>query len=83
MNWELKIFNLPFLNTHFGPLAGAFVTANIAATYKKTFALIVGAFFLIGGAMMVFMLPAPVWFVVLDLVVDYIPMGWLGWRISY
>jgi hypothetical protein len=32
--------------------------------------------------MMVFMLPAPIWFVVLDLAVAYIPMGWLGWRIS-
>jgi len=82
MNWDLKFFIFPFLAHALGTLAGAFIAANIAATYKKPFALMVGAFFLLGGTMMVFMLPAPVWFVVLDLVVAYIPMGWLGWRIS-
>jgi hypothetical protein len=82
MNWGLKFFIFPFLAHALGTLAGAFIAAKIASTYKKTFALIVGAFFLIGGTMMVFMLPAPIWFVVLDLAVAYIPMGWLGWRIS-
>ena len=82
MNWDLKFFIFPFLAHALGTLAGAFIAAKIASTYKKTFALIVGAFFLIGGTMMVFILPAPIWFVVLDLVVAYIPMGWLGWRIS-
>ena len=82
MNWDLNFFIFPFLAHALGTLAGAFIAAKIAATYKKTFALIVGAFFLIGGTMMVFMLPAPIWFVVLDLTVAYIPMGWLGWRIS-
>jgi len=82
LNWELKFFIFPFLAHALGTLAGAFVAAKIASTYKKTFAMLVGAFFLIGGTMMVFILPAPVWFVVLDLVVAYIPMGWLGWRIS-
>jgi hypothetical protein len=82
MNWDLKYFIFPFLAHALGTLAGAFIAAKIASTHKKTFALIIGAFFLIGGTMMVFMLPAPIWFVVLDLVVAYIPMGWLGWRIS-
>ncbi len=82
MNWDLKLFIFPFLAHALGTLAGAFIAAKIASTYKKTFALIVGAFFLIGGTMMVFMLPAPLWFIVLDLTVAYIPMGWLGWRIS-
>jgi hypothetical protein len=82
MNWDLKFFIFPFLAHAVGTLAGAFIAAKIAATYKKTFALIVGAFFLIGGIMMVFILPAPLWFIVLDLTLAYIPMGWLGWRIS-
>ena len=82
MNWDFKFFIFPFLAHALGTLAGAFIAAKIASTYKKTFALIVGAFFLIGGTMMVFMLPAPLWFIVLDLTVAYIPMGWLGWRIS-
>ena len=82
MNWDLKFFIFPFLAHALGTLAGAFIAAKIASTHKITFALIVGAFFLIGGTMMVFMLPAPIWFVVLDLAVAYIPMGWLGWRIT-
>ena len=82
MNWDLKFFIFPFLAHALGTLAGAFIAAKIASTHKKTFALIVGAFFLIGGTMMVFMLPAPLWFIFLDLTVAYIPMGWLGWRIS-
>ena len=39
-----------------------------------------GAFFLLGGIVNVFMLPSPAWFTVLDLVGAYIPMGWLGGR---
>ena len=82
MDWDLKFFIFPFLAHAIGTLVGAFLAAKIAATYKRTFALIIGTFFLIGGIMMVFMLPAPLWFIVLDLTVAYIPMGWLGWRIS-
>lgn len=82
MNWDLKFFIFPFLAHALGTLVGAFIAAKIASTYKKTFALIIGAFFLIGGTMMVFMLPAPLWFIILDLTVAYFPMGWLGWRIA-
>ena len=39
-------------------------------------------FFLIGGVYMVFIFPAPLWFIVGDLVLAYIPMGWLGWKLS-
>jgi hypothetical protein len=32
---------------------------------------------------MVVLLPeTPLWFVALDLVVAYIPMGWLGWKLA-
>ena len=82
MNWDLEFFIFPFLAHALGTLVGAFTAAKIALTYKKTFALVIGAFFLIGGTMMVFMLPAPLWFIILDLTVAYIPMGWLGWRIA-
>ena len=42
----------------------------------------IGVFFLIGGTMSVFMLPAPVWFEILDLSLAYIPMGWLGGKLG-
>lgn len=71
-------FILPFLAHALGTLGGAWVAALLAASHKMGFALAIGAVFLIGGIMSVFMLPAPSWFIVLDLVAAYIPMGWLG-----
>jgi len=47
------------------------------------FALGIGAMFLIGGIMMIVMIPeTPLWFSILDLVGAYIPMGWLGWKLA-
>ena len=54
------------------------VAALIAANHKLTFALVVGGLHLIGGILAAFMIPAPAWFVVLDLVVAYLPMAWVG-----
>ena len=82
MNWETKYFIFPFLAHAIGTLSGALIAAKSAASYQMTFAICIGIFFLSGGISMVFILPAPVWFVVVDLVLAYIPMGWLGWKIS-
>lgn len=71
-------FIFPFLAHAGGTLVGAFAAAKIAANNKMKFALGIGAFFLIGGIAASQMIPAPTWFVVLDLVAAYIPMGWLG-----
>ena len=82
MNWEIKYFIFPFLAHAIGTLSGAFIVAKCSASYHMLFAICIGIFFLSGGISMVFILPAPVWFVVVDLVLAYIPMGWLGWKIS-
>lgn len=79
--FEPKHFILPFLAHALGTLAGALVAALIAASYKMRLALAVGGLFLLGGIINVFLLPAPLWFVVLDLAVAYIPMGYLGGKI--
>jgi hypothetical protein len=42
----------------------------------------IGAFFLAGGIVNAFMLPAPVWFIVVDLAGAYIPMAWIGGKIA-
>ena len=73
-----KHFIFPFLAHAIGTLVGAYLSARIAASHKIKFALGIGIFFLIGGISMVFMMPAPVWFVMLDLSVAYSPMGWLS-----
>lgn len=75
-------FVFPFLAHALGTLAGAFMAAKFSVSYHRALAMSVGAFFLIGGAMMVSMLPAPMWFNILDLLVAYIPMGYLGWKLS-
>jgi hypothetical protein len=75
-------FIFPFLAHALGTLVGAWMVALIAATRKMIFALVIGGLFLIGGIVNVFMLPSPVWFSALDLIVAYIPMGWLGGKLG-
>ena len=82
MNWEIKYFIFPFLAHAIGTLAGAFITAKFAASYQMIFSICIGIFFLLGGISMVFILPAPLWFIIVDLFLAYIPMGWLGWKVA-
>lgn len=71
-------FIFPFLAHALGTLAGAFIAVKIAASHKLVIALVVSTLFLIGGITNVILLPSPVWFSVLDIVVAYIPMGLLA-----
>ena len=75
-------FLSPFLAHAVGTLMGAYLVARFAPQYKFVLALFVGGFFLLGGIMMVMMLPSPMWFNILDLGVAYIPMGYLGWWLN-
>jgi hypothetical protein len=75
-------FLFPFLAHALGTLVGAFVAAKIAASHKMAFAIGIGCFYLLGGIAAVSMLGGPLWFCVLDLVVAYIPMGYLGGRLA-
>lgn len=77
-----KHFLSPFIAHAVPSLVGGFLAALIAATRKMTFALVVGAVHLIGGIAAAFMIPAPAWFIVLDLVVAYIPMAWIGGKLA-
>ncbi len=80
--FQPKHFLFPFLAHALGTLVGAFITALIATNHKLKFALFIGAFFLIGGIVNIFMLPSPTWFIVADLAGAYIPMAWMGWKIT-
>jgi hypothetical protein len=82
INWELTNFIFPFLAHALGTLVGAFLAAKIANSHQLPLAMSIGVFFLIGGVTMVYILPAPVWFICTDLIVAYIPMGYLGWIIA-
>jgi hypothetical protein len=76
--FEPRHFVFPFLAHALGTLAGAFVAYLMAGRRKQVHAWIVGTVFLAGGVAAARMIPAPTWFVVLDLLGAYLPMAWLG-----
>lgn len=74
---------LPFFLAHaVGTFAGAWITAKIAVNHKIKLALIIGAFFLLGGIITVFSLPSPVWYTIIDLAFAYIPMSYMAGKLA-
>ena len=80
--FEPRHFVMPFLAHAVGTLAGALAAYLIAATYRARIAYAIGAVFLLGGIAASFMIPAPAWFIALDLLAAYLPMAWLAVRIG-
>lgn len=80
--FEPRHFVMPFLAHALGTLVGALAAYSIAATHRLPIALVIGVVFLCGGVAAIFMIPAPIWFIALDLLVAYIPMAWLGARLG-
>ncbi len=78
---DYEYFIFPFLAHALGTFAGAALAYLIAASHKMKFAYAIGGLFLLGGIMVNFMIPAPLWFVVADIALAYIPMAWLGAKI--
>lgn len=77
--FEPRHFLFPFLAHALGTLVGAAVAWLVAAVGQRSVAAyIVGGCFLLGGLANVLMLPAPLWFDVVDLVFAYLPMARLG-----
>ncbi len=76
--FEPRHFVFPFLAHALGTFAGAAVTALLAATRRLGLAFVIGVVFLAGGVTNSFVLPGPAWFNILDNVVAYLPMAWLG-----
>jgi hypothetical protein len=75
-------FIMPFLAHAVGTLAGALAAYLIAASYQARIAYVIGAVFLCGGVAASFLIPAPTWFIALDLLAAYLPMAWLGIQIG-
>ncbi len=73
----------PFLAHFLGSLVGALVCTLLSATHKRTLALVVGGFHLLGGLAMAAMLGfKPIGFVLLDLGLAYIPAALIGYRLA-
>ena len=81
-DWPLALFIFPFLAHSLGSLTGGFLAAKFSKDHSFITALMVGAWFLAGGTYMVVILPAPNWFIILDICVSYIPMALLGWKLN-
>ncbi len=79
---EPRHFVFPFLAHALGTLVGAALTARLAVSHHARLALVIGVVFLVGGIMAATMIPAPSWFIALDLIAAYIPMAWLGGRLA-
>jgi hypothetical protein len=73
-------FLAPFLAHAMGTFIGALIVGIL--TKKVRLSLLVGVVFLIGGVSMVFSVPSPLWFNILDLFFAYIPMAYLGFVLS-
>lgn len=79
--YEAKHYLFPFLAHAVGTFVGAVITALIAVNHKKKLALLIGAFFLLCGIVMVCSLPSPMWFTFVDLVFAYIPTAYLALKL--
>jgi hypothetical protein len=80
--FEAKNFIFPWLAHAMGTLAGAWVCCRIAVSNHLRLALGIGAFFMLGGIINAFMLPAPVGFIILDIALAYLPMAYIGSKLA-
>jgi hypothetical protein len=77
-----EYFLFPFLAHALGTFSGAILGGLIAAKNKMKIALAIGSFFLVGGIVVNLMIPGPLWFASADILLAYIPMAFLGGKIS-
>lgn len=80
--YELKHFISPFVAHSAMALLGAFVAVKLGAIRHKTLALVVGVLSLAMGIVAVNMIPAPLWYNIVDLVFAYIPMCLIGYSLA-
>jgi hypothetical protein len=77
-----KHFIFPFLAHALGTFAGALVAYRIAASHRAALAYGIGGLTLVGGIVAACMLPAPTWFIAVDLVLAYLPMAFLATKVG-
>lgn len=76
-------FVFPFLAHAIGTFVGAYFVTRVRVNRPLINAMAIGFAFLAGGVMMVISLPqTPLWFILLDLLVAYLPMAYLGYKLG-
>ncbi len=79
---EVRHFLFPFLAHALGTLFGVVFFTYFSKSNKLFFPMLIAGLFFAGGLYMVLILPSPIWFNVLDLVLAYFPMALLGYKIA-
>lgn len=73
-----------FLAHGLGTLVGAFLATKIGVSRHLLLSMIIGVLFLLGGIAINAMLNfTPLSFSILDILLAYNPMAWVGWRLAH
>ena len=80
--FQSRHFVFPFLAHAGGTLVAAYLAVMIASGHRLKISMLVGSLFLLGGISNAVLLPAPGWFIAVDLICAYIPMAWIGGRLT-
>jgi len=80
--YSFKHFIVPLVAHALGTLAGAFAVSKLAVSRQKTLAFVIGIFFMLGGITVAILVPELLKYSIIDLIVAYIPMAWLGWSLA-
>lgn len=80
--FQSRHFVFPFLAHAGGTLVAAYLAVRIASGHRLKISMLVGSLFLLGGISNAVLLPAPGWFIAVDLICAYIPMAWIGGRLT-
>jgi len=68
-------FIAPFAAHALGTLCGAFLAACLAKNRKLALSFVIGLLNLLGGIAAIMMIGGPIWFMIVDLGVAYLPMA--------
>jgi len=79
---EVRHFVFPFLAHALGTLLGVVFFTYFSKSNKLFFPMLIAGMFFAGGLYMVLILPSPIWFNVLDLVLAYFPMSVFGFKLA-
>lgn len=71
-------FIFPFLAHALGAFTGALMAYLLTAEHKERLAWILGSLNLLGGITAATLIPAPAWYIAVDLVFAYLPMAYLA-----
>jgi choline-glycine betaine transporter len=79
---EPRHFLMPWLAHALGTLLSAFVACRLANNHFRRISIGLGVWNMVGGLLMIIAVPGPLWFTLIDIVLAYLPFGWLGGRLA-